>query len=172
MYKSFLANFAGIFIVALVDICLVSALPFGLNRIHFLFIAIIMILILSNIRLAAWWALGGAMILEAFSFRFFGTYLIVAFIVLSLAYFLFEKVMTNRSVYSVMVVTAAVTAIADIIFLILDYWTVHDLGTITSQIISFILSVVFNVIAAVIIFYLFSALTRRLKPVFVPFLRN
>jgi len=172
MYKSIFANAAAIIVVALLDAVFVRSLPFALFHLHIFFLAIVFVLLFSNLRLAAWWTLGGALVLEVFSFSFFGSYLIIAFFVLLVAHFLFEKVMTNRSVFSVMVVTASVTVLADLLFLALDFWSTRVIQGFGYLSVAFIESIVVNVIAAIVFFYVANTATRRLKPVFLPFIRK
>jgi len=171
MYRNIFAILIGILVVALLDTVFIGALPFGLHSLHLLPLALIFVLLLSNIRLAAWWALLGGLFLELFSFRFFGSYLIMLFIVLIIIHLMFERVLTNRSIYSTIIISAVVTLVWDLMFLLLDYQTGSVfLGWLeSSKIIA--ISLVVNIVAASLIFYIINAVSRRFRPVFLLFNR-
>jgi hypothetical protein len=165
MYRSVFINILAIVGLAFLDVALVANLPWGLHRLHLLLLALVFVVLLSNIRLAAWWALGGGIILELFSFTWFGKYLSLIFISLLVAQILLDKVLTNRSIYSVIIMTGLITLLWDIGFLLFDYQTVvwswlyliKNLG----------LSLLYNIVAAGLIFYLLNTFSRRFQPVFL-----
>jgi hypothetical protein len=169
MYRHIFASFIAIGAVAFLDAVFVGSLPFGLHRLHLLPLALIFVLLLSNIRLAAWWALIGGLVLEVFSFRFFGSYLIILFITLIIIQLMFEKVITNRSIYSIVIISAVVTVVWDLAFLLIDYQAgVLAFGWLESFKIM-LLSLIVNIIAASLAFYIINAVSRRFRPVFLLF---
>ncbi len=157
-----------IILVALLDIGFISSLPFGLHRIHALPIAVVFAILLSNVRGGAWWVLGGGLILEAFSFHSYGWYFLALFCVLGVASFLFEKVFTNRSLYSVSSVIAAAIFVYDLVLLVRDYSIAEpvrfSLGLLGNEVFGILL----NIILSLALFYLFNLASRRLRPVFLP----
>lgn len=169
MYRHFFTSLIAIVIVAFLDAVFVGALPIGLHRLHLLPLALIFILLLANIRLAAWWALVGGLVLELFSFYFFGTYLVMLFIVLLIIQLMFEKVITNRSIYSIIIISATVTFVWDIIFLLINYQSQIVLSNWSSNIKTLIFSLLVNIIAASLTFYIINSVSRRLRPVFLLF---
>ena len=154
-------------LVAVLDATVVSTLPFGLYRLHLLPLALVFVVLLSNLRVAAWWALLGGLVLELFSFRFFGMYLMLSWISLGVIALLFEKVMTNRSLYSVALVSALVTFVYDILFLVADYVNGVVLQSFANLLLSLMWSLIINVVAAIIIFNISHIVSRRLRPVFL-----
>ncbi len=153
--------------VAVLDATVISTLPYGLFRIHLLPLTLVFVVLLSNIRVAAWWALLGGLVLELFSFRSFGMYLALSWVSLAVIAFLFEKVVTNRSLYSVALISGAVTIIFDILFLVFDYWNGIVFRPFSQLALSFIFSLGINIAVAIAIFYISNFATRRLRPVFL-----
>lgn len=154
-------------LVAVLDATVISTLPYGLFRLHLLPLALVFVVLLSNLRVAAWWALLGGLVLELFSFRTFGMYLGMTWLVLVLIAFLFEKVMTNRSLYSVALISASVIVVYDGLFLLFDYWSGVILLPAGTLFYSFAWSLLVNVIASIIAFNIFHVISRRLRPVFL-----
>lgn len=171
MYRHFLVSLIAIIAVAFIDAVFIGSLPFGLHRLHLLPLALIFVLLLSNIRLASWWALIGGLVLEVYSFRFFGSYLILLFIILIIIQVLFEKVITNRSIYSIIIISAIVTVIWDLACLVIDYQAGFMLMDWLSALRIMSLSLVVNIIAASLTFYIINAFSRRFRPVFLLFNR-
>lgn len=157
----------GIALVAVLDATVISTLPYGLFRLHLLPLALVFVVLLSNLRVAAWWALLGGLVLELFSFRTFGMYLGMTWVTLALIAFLFEKVMTNRSLYSVALISAAVTILYDGLFLLFDYWSGVIVSPASNLFYSFIWSLAVNIFASIVAFNIFHVLSRRLRPVFL-----
>ncbi len=157
-----------IILAALFDIALVSGLPFGLYRIHLVVIALVFVLLLGNVRLAAWWVLLAGFIFEAFSFKTFGVYLVSLGLVSGLIYILFEKVVTNRSLYAVGLAAAAGSLFYDLLFLLYNnLFSDVPLSAIGRDLGYELLGLAANAVIAVVIFYISSAVNRRLKPVFL-----
>ena len=169
MYRHFFTSLLAIVIVAFIDTVFVGSLPFGLHRLHLLPLALIFVLLLTNIRLAAWWALVGGLVLELFSFRWFGSYLILLFVILIIIQVLFEKVITNRSIYSIIIISAVVTIVWDLTFLIIDYQIEATPFNWLEDIKIMLLSLVVNIVAASLTFYIINAFSRRFRPVFLLF---
>ncbi len=167
MKKTFLAQAIAIIFAGLVDVVFVGSLPYGFHSLHIVVLGIVFASLLTNVRVAAWWALGGGLILELFSFRFFGSHLIALFLVLLLVFFLFEKVVTNRSVYSLFISVLAATALYDLIFLLFDYWSGVELLPGLDLLKAFGISLACNGVIALAMFYIFNLATRRLRPVFL-----
>jgi rod shape-determining protein MreD len=172
MSRTWFINLIAIILAALADIVFVGSLPLSLHSLHLVVLGIVFAALLANIRAAAWWALLGGLMFEIFSFRFFGSHLIILFLVLGLVYFLFERVMTNRSVYSLLMIAIGATILYDGLFLLFDYWSGVRLLPPSSLFKALGLSLVVNAVAAIFIFYISNLATRRLRPVFLPFTRR
>lgn len=169
MYRYLFINLLTAVLVAFLDAAFIGSLPFGLHRLHLLPLALIFVLLLSNIRLAAWWALSGGLVLELFSFRWFGSYLIIIFIILIVIQVLLEKVVTNRSIYSIIIISTIIIFIWDLAFLLIDYFANVAISGWLNNIRVICFSLIVNIIIASITFYIINAVSRRFKPVFLSF---
>jgi len=169
MYRNIIINGLAMIALAVIDSTLMGSLPFGLYRFHLFPIALVFVLLLSNLRVASWWVLGGGLVLEIFSFRPFGAYLFLLFFTLVVIEFLLDKFITNRSVYSIIIITVVVTLIWDIAFFISDYRAGIASFSFNYWIRVIPWSLVINIIGAGIIFYIINALSKRLRPVFLSF---
>ncbi len=167
MYFKIGINILLIIFVSLLDIAFVSQLPFGLHRLHLLPIALIFVFLLGNIRVAAWWAIGGGLLVEFFSFGAFGWKIAGLITALAIIYILFEKVITNRSLYSVSAVTAAAVLSYDLILLWQDYSSGLLAVPFMQAIIGQLLGIVYTIVFALLVFYLTNTSSHRLHPAFL-----
>lgn len=172
MYTKVIAYIVCIIGVTLLDIGGISGLPFGLHRLHLLPLAIVFAVLLGNIRGGAWWVLGGGLLMEAFGFNSYGWYFLALFIVLGIVYFLFEKVFTNRSLYSVSAVAVCAVLAYDLVMLVRDYTAAVPVQMSWAAVGNEIIGLALNVVLAIALFYLSNAATRRLRPVFLPMLQR
>lgn len=156
-----------IIIISLLDIAFVSQLPFGLHHLHILPVAILFIYLLGNLRLAAWWTLGGGLMFEFFAFGPFGWHIGALVAVLAVMYLLLEKVITNRSLYSISAISAVTVVTYDLVMLWRNYETGSLQGSFMSGLGGEVLASVYTIILALIVFYLSNASSRRLHPAFL-----
>lgn len=168
MYLKATYHFILIVIVALLDVAFSGRLPFGINQIHFFPIVLIFVFLLGNIRYAGWWVLGGAYFLELFSFGIYGFHFLGLALSLSAIYILFERVMTNRSLYSI----AAVSTVSIILYntaLFFSDYIESNQNTIdwSTLLANQTVAIVYSIITAIVLFYLINAVTKRLRPVFL-----
>lgn len=167
MYLKIVGYFFLIVLVSLLEVGFFSHLPFGLFRLHILPLAIIFAYLLGNLRLAGWWALGGGVFLELFSFEGFGWHIMALCVVTALVWFLFEKVTTNRSLYSIAFVSAASALIYDLIFLGQAIVQGDVVPSFLNGLLGECLGLFYTVILALAIFYISNAVSRRLHPAFL-----
>jgi hypothetical protein len=117
--------------------------------------------------LAAWWAIGGGLVLECFSFENFGWLLLAALLVLFVIYLLFEKVITNRSLYSVCAVTAAAVVTFDATILFRDYLNNSLNPIFWTSVLGQLIGIAYAIVTALIVFYISNAFSHRLHPAFL-----
>lgn len=168
MPTKIISQFIIILIVVLLDIAFINRLPFGLHRVHFFPIILVFVYLLGNIRYSAWWVIIGGYLLELFTFGIYGFHFFGLLLSLCAIYFLFERVMTNRSLYSIAAVSGVSVLLYTTNFILEAYFSNH-LSAISWQqylteqgiIIGYSMSI------AVILFYIFNAVTKRLRPVFL-----
>lgn len=111
---------------------------------------------------------GGSYLLELFSFGVYGLHFFGLGLALGAIYILFERVMTNRSLYSI----AAVSGISVLLYntsLFLQFYFNNEQGTIswTKFFTQQAIVILYSIIIATILFYLINAATKRLRPVFL-----
>lgn len=162
----YLGQAAAIILLAMVDIALVKSLPFGLGFFQTFPIALVFVYLLGNLRLAAAWAICGGLLLEAFTFGSYGFHLVGLGASVALISILFERTITNHSLYSVSVVAMASTLVYDISLLIkqsIDGLAINWGNFLEKEALTLVYSIVFSLAA----FYIINNITRRLRPVFL-----
>ncbi len=167
MYFRNIGHILLIVLISILDITLVSELPWGLARISLLPVMLVFVFLLGNLRLAAWWVLIGGFMLELFNFGMYGFYYIGLLCSLVVINILFERVMTNRSLYSISVVTASSLLTYDLVLLAKHTLENNHLVSLRMFVTEELTSVGFGVIIALIFFYILNIVTRRLRPVFL-----
>lgn len=167
MYRRFLFHAAALLLVGLFDIAFVTSLPFGLHHIHGLVIALVFVFLLGNVRLAAWWALAGGFLLEAFSFGAFGWHLLSLLVSLAVIALLFQKVMTNRSLYSISAISGAAVLACDLVLLIAAETGTTPVVSWGNALAGEALGLLYNIALALLVFYISNSLTRQLHPGFL-----
>lgn len=166
MIRWYFGQATAIIIVALFDISVIQSLPFSLAFFQILPIALVFVFLLGNIRLTIVWAICGGILLEAFTFGAYGFHLIglgASVIIISL---LFERIITNHSLYSVSVVAMLSTLVYDISLLIkqsIDGLYIDWGNIVAVEALTFLYSIMLSVTA----FYVINNITRRLRPVFL-----
>lgn len=166
MYLKIIANIFLICLVTLFDIAFISQMPYGISRLSLLPILILFIFLLGNIRWAAWWVIVGGFILELFNFGVYGFYFLGLFLSLIVIFILFERVMTNRSLYSVSVVGAAATFSYDLVLFFKSYLENNNNSWLLFLKFE-IVTVSYGIAIAFILFYILNLVSRRLRPVFL-----
>lgn len=168
MYPRLLGYILLLLAIVLIDVAFVTSLPFGLHHLHLVVIAIIFIYLLGDIRQAAWCAMGAGFLLEAFSFAGFGWHMFSLLAALSVATLLFQKVMTNRSLYSISVVTAAAILSCDLVLLAGGYVSA-DVPIVSwgSALGGEAVGLLYNIALALAVFYVSNSVTRQLHPGFL-----
>ncbi len=168
MFFKYFTHFVLIITITILDIGFVGKLPFGLDKIHLFPIVLIFVAMLGNIRYSAWWVTIGGFILELFSFGIYGFQFFALILSILIIYILLEKVITNRSLYSIGAVTIASVFIYDTVLLLHDYMRGVTDNIIWKNILSQeILILVYSAIIAIILFYIINSVTTRLRPVFL-----
>lgn len=99
-YLKIFAYLVSIIVIALVQISFISALPGWLDGFNVILLLLLFMIGLQNFEIALWWAFGLGLVLDFFSFSFFGAYTLSLLIVVVLIQFLLKNFITNRSLYS------------------------------------------------------------------------
>lgn len=168
MYTKIISHLILIIIIALIDIAFMSRLPLGLHRVHLFPVMLLFVFLLGNIRYSAWWVIGGSYFLELFSFGVYGLHFLGLSLALGAIYILFEQVMTNRSLYSIAVVSGVSVFLYNS-SLFLEMYIGNQQRSISWP--AFFteqgVTIVYSIAIATVLFYLINAATKRLRPVFL-----
>lgn len=166
MYLKIVANIICISLVTLFDVAFISQLPYGISRLSLLPVLIIFIFLLGNVRWAAWWVIVGGFILELYNFGLYGFHFLGLLLALVVIVILFERVMTNRSLYSVSVVGAAATFSYDLVLFFKSYLENKNNSWLIFLKLE-VVNVLYGIAFALLLFYLLNLVSRRLRPVFL-----
>lgn len=167
MFRFYGLHVLSLILLAAVDIAFVSQLPFGLYYLHTLPIALVFVFLLNKTRMAAWWVVGAGLILEVFNFGAYGLYLCGLLASLLVIVLLFERVITNHSLYSVSVVAMSSVLVFDFMTRlgkIFSGLTVSSWGRFLEI---EVIVLLYTLIISVTVFYMINTITRRLRPVFL-----
>jgi rod shape-determining protein MreD len=116
---------------------------------------------------------GFGFMLDVFSFNYFGVYLLSYFFTIIFINYLYKNYLTDRSLYSfsilIVVFLVFYELVSKIFFYILYSINNQDIFFLTSKIfwMNIFSSLVINLFAMSILFYVVSLLSEKLKPVFL-----
>jgi len=173
MYWRLLFNLFLIFILGIVQVAFVSALPFWLKNINLLIIFLVFILSLRGFMFGFWWTAGMAFILEIFSFLPFGVYFFSLISAFFLANFLLTNYFTNRSLYSYLALTLASLFTYQVLLYSLNYGLHYflqedfilnlDKSFLADKLEMFLV----NILVVVLFFYIYNFISKNFQPVFL-----
>ena len=152
---------------------LISALPGFWRNLNLIVVVLVFILVLKGFRIALWWLLGLAVLLDIYSFLPFGINILSYLWMIIFTNLVLVKLITNRSLYSfvVLIFFALVNLkfIAIIFIFAINFFTNSTGGQIFNLeiLINLLFSLGTTILAAVIIYYLLNLVSRKLKPVFL-----
>jgi len=170
-YQNIVIAFIAASLAVLVQFSLISAWPSFFNSINL----ILIILIFSRFFLgrydAVFVGLFAGFWLDFLSFHLFGVYLVALFLSVLAADTVLRNWLTNRSLYSLLVLTVIVNLVYNFSFYLLLNVTrtegrVFSLGQ-KSFWVSFGTELVWSLLAVLLLFNLAAALTKKMKPFFL-----
>jgi len=173
MYLRIGLNAILIFIFAIIQFGLITALPGFFGQIDLFVAALIFVLAMFGYRTAFWWAFSFGIICDIMSFLPFGVYLVAFIVLLAGINFLLNNFFTNRSLYSflalavfsIFVFKLIVYATSEIFY----FWGLSGAKLDFSR--AFWLNEFYylfvNLIFITIVFYAVNYVSRRLKPAFL-----
>jgi cell shape-determining protein MreD len=159
--------------LAVVQIAFIGSLPFFLNALNAIIIALVWLISLREFRVVVWWSAGLGFILDLYSFLPFGLHLFSLLASVFLARWLLLNFFTNRSLYSYLALTFfAILAyeicrqtIAAVFYAIISQQTAMNLN------INFWISEAYilglNMAGVVAVFYAQNYISQKLRPVFL-----
>lgn len=149
----------------------INALPAFFGHFNFILIVLIFILFFFDFRSAVFVAITSGFWLDVLGFNFFGLYLITVLTTVMVAEWLLAGWLTNRSLYSFVVLFLLSTLVYNLLASSLLNFSDPELSGLFLFRQSFWLSLgyqaAWNVIASLFLFNLVSNATHRLKPFFL-----
>jgi hypothetical protein len=147
----------------------ISALPGNFNSANLILISLIFFLIFNDILAVTYWIVGLGMLMEVVSYLPFGAAIFSLAITIVLTYVILNSWLTNRSLYSLLILTWVATVINNILL-----WSygglfamLNDQGFILDQklVVSRLLwSLGLNSAMMIVLFYVLNIINPRLKP--------
>jgi len=173
MYGKTLLNIISIILLSVFQVSFISALPGWLNNVNAAALALVFILALGSFRSALFWAFGLGFLLDIYSFLPFGVYSAAFMATVVIINFFLVNFLTNRSLYSFLVLTFLCLFINEIFVYTLsyavylldkqDFIVYFDAKFWINQLVIFAV----NLVAVFIIFYLLAFVSKNLRPVFL-----
>lgn len=157
--------------VAIVQFSFIFSLPSAFSQINLAMIVLIFILFFFGFRPALSAALILGFWLDLFSFYFFGLYLSLFFLTVIFANWILETRLTNRSLYSFVLLLLLATAAYNLAAALLLYFSGATVGSffLWNGVFwfNFLYQMLWSGSAGLLMFSLAGALTRRFKPFFL-----
>ena len=174
MMKSIIKIAAFIFLSSLIAIfqaALISAWPSFFGQINLVLIVLIFSLFFFGQEIAFWLVIIFGFWLGLIYFQFFGFFLIILLITAIISQLLLKNWLTNRSLYSFLALILSATVVYNFLAAILFYFFVTSTGYFFLASSSFWLALFYqsgwSLVAALLLYHLAAALTRKLQPFFL-----
>lgn len=157
--------------IAIIQLTLINTWPSFFGQINLVLIVLIFTLFFFDFRAAVWAAIISGFWLDLFSFNFFGLYLIALFLIVALTKRILFSWLTNRSLYSFLLLILIATVGYNIITGVLLYFSAYEHNLLFLVQGDFWLALAYqsawSLMAALLMFNLAGTVTRQLKPFFL-----
>ena len=173
MYFKTVINALFIFSLVLAQFSFIAGLPGWLASLNLILVVFVFILGLVNFKTALWLAIIAGFILDIFSFRPFGIYLISFPLVVITAELMLVNFFTNRSLYSFLALTFFSTIIYESLLFIIGRAAVlingAEIISVPASSFFFLLAKesIINLLVVLFIFYAINFISNKFKPVFL-----
>lgn len=160
MSLKYLFIFIGMAVLFVAQTALAKSLPGGVY-INLSLVVLVFLLVLFGLEQAVGYWLISGFLMDLFSFKLFGFYTVLFGALLLLVYWLLNNVLTNRSLYSFLLIVTLVTVLYDgANWLVFGLPADNLLGSEFKRLLA-------NWLITVVSFYVVSWMSYRLKPVFL-----
>lgn len=173
MYKKYLLHVFIIIFIFAVETSFISGLPLYLSNLNLLLVALIFVLGLGDLEIAVLYSLGFGILMDIFSFSFFGVHIASLILTMLSANFLLVKFFTDRSLYTFLALVGLATVIYELFANSLDF-IVSVLSNKERIVIwngaflkAELYQIVYNLAVCFLIFCLVHYISNSLKPVFL-----
>jgi len=142
-----------------------------INNINLLVIALVFLINLADFGVIVFFAVSSGLIIDIYSNLPFGTFMLTMIATATLLEILFYNFFTNRSFYSLIVLSLIGTTIYNIMFLSISgiayYFGWSDFFAGSDYFWRFVKQLIFNAALLSLLFYLFNLLSKKYKPIFL-----
>jgi hypothetical protein len=162
-----------IILLGAIQLSLIKALPYPANALNLVIISVVFILLLADWHSALWWSFGLGLMLDFYSFAPFGLNLLSLAGTLFVTNFLLTNFLTNRSLYSFVILNAVAYLVYEIIIYALYFGLAFLIGESLPLIFDFnffsgqVFGLALNLIVVSFLFYLLNFVSRRYLPFFL-----
>lgn len=173
MYLKILSQIILFSLIALFQIGFVKALPIWFSEVNLILLVLVFFLGFDRLKTVLFWGAGMGIIYDLYAFVFFGVHTMSLLITIFLAYFLMVNFLTNRSLYSFLVLTSFTI----FCFEFFSFIIINISSLIFNQEFLFVFNKAFflykmyglflNLFLMSIFLYLFNFFSPKFKPVFL-----
>ena len=173
MYLKILGQIIFFSLIAFIQIGFVSATPAWFSEFNLVLLVLVFFLGFNKLETVLFWGIGMGIIYDLYAFSPFGAYTISMVITIFLAYFLLVNFLTNRSLYSFLVLTSFTV----FCFEFFSYIIINISSFVFNQEFLFVFNKSFflykmyglflNLFLMSIFLYLFNFFSSKFKPVFL-----
>lgn len=147
----------------------ISGLPANFNSANLILVSLIFYLVFDDMKTLFYWLLALGVMLESVTYLPFGAIIISLSVSVFVAYLLLNSWLTNRSLYSLLILTAVVTLVNNIALwlyssmagMVNDQFFMLDHSLIIKRL---AWSLALNSLLMIVIFYALNFINPRLKP--------
>ena len=170
MYLRILLHFISLCLLVIIQLAILPHLPWSLSYLNIIIVALIFSLVFLDFNWSAGWWLTVGWLLGLFSFSNFINWIIIMTVIFLFSYWLLINFFTNRSLYSLLLLTGIALIINDLGLYGLNYLTAKIQGSsILALDSSFWLlelqRLTVNLILVIVLFYIFNIISYRFRPV-------
>lgn len=173
MYGKIIFNALLITSLAILQLSFFNSLPGWFSGLNVSILVIVFILGLGTFNMSLWWAIGLGLFFDIYSFSPFGFYLFSLIAMVFVSNFLLINLLTNRSLYSFLVLTFIAFFVYKLFLYTLNYlFSLFGKNNLDLTVnfdfwANELKSLLVNLLIVFIAFYMVNFLSKRLKPVFL-----
>ncbi len=173
MYLKLIVTSILILLLLIIQVAFISGLPTYFSNFNLVLVILIMILGFSSFRNALLWSVTVGFLWDMFSFSLFGLHVFTLVASVFLANFLLENFLTNRSLYTFLALTIAVSLLHEFLSSVISFLFAVFLDQSLSLHFSSdfwvdeFFKVLVNMALAFVLFYIISFFSKRFKPMFL-----
>jgi len=169
--KIILKSFLILFLIV-IQLSFISALPAYFSNINIVLISLVYLLMITDLSSTINYAIALGILMDAFSFNIFGSYLFSFLLSIVLANFLLEHFFTNRSLYAFVALILSATLFnflfLSLINIVYSVFIGMSMLSFNENYFRYVFSqLVLNSFFMVVVFYLTNFLSNTFRPVFL-----